>query len=248
MFMIFKNGQGAVILRVKLRNSSVAGFPGLIGLTSASANLKISTIADAESVPVVYAQSAGKIETIAALGTFVEPTATKCRFKEVDSANLPGLYEIQLSAARFAVSNARSLHLAIMGATNLLEFDEVIPLWILDPYGMDLFEHDAYVANQLSSIKMNSDKIPEMNDGYIEGTVAASPAPTVEGFRATFTDPISPGNLMGSVITFRRPSIACGGDRPIMTIDGDGDITVSPNYETPPAAGDTFVVNGRISQ
>lgn len=47
------------------------------------------------------------------MGTFATPTATKCRFKEVDATNHPGLYEIQIANARYAVTSARSLVITI---------------------------------------------------------------------------------------------------------------------------------------
>ena len=104
------NGQTSNVLRVRL--GSAVGGP-LTGLSSSSAGLSISTIANTESVPTVYTQAAGTIESIVSLGTFSAPTATKCRFKEVDAINHPGVYELQLADARFAVSGAAALSIAI---------------------------------------------------------------------------------------------------------------------------------------
>jgi len=130
----YKRGQGSVILRVKILNSSVTTGAGLTGLTSASAGLIISTIADNEATATAYTQAGSTIETIATLGTYAAPTATKCRFKEVDATNHPGVYEIQLADARLAVASAKSLLVSISGATNCAETDAVIPLTDLDPY------------------------------------------------------------------------------------------------------------------
>lgn len=130
----YKRGQGSVILRVKIRNSSVSTGAGLTGLTFSSSGLIISTIADNEATATAYTAGGSTIETITTLGTYAAPTATKCRFKEVDSTNHKGVYEIQIADARFAVSSAKSLLVSISGATNAAECDAVIPLQDLDPY------------------------------------------------------------------------------------------------------------------
>lgn len=105
-------------MRTTLRNSATG--QGLTSLTSASSGLIISTICDNEASATVYTAAGSTIETITTLGTFAAPTAAKIRFKEVDATNHPGLYEIQIADARFAVSSAKFLVIAISGATNLL--------------------------------------------------------------------------------------------------------------------------------
>lgn len=134
MLISFTRGQTSVILRIKLLDSSVTTGAGLTGLTSSSAGLLISTAADNEATPTVYSQAGSTIETIAALGTYAAPTATKCRFAEYDSTNHPGVYEVQLADARFAVASAKSLVVSISGAANCAETDALIPLTDVDPY------------------------------------------------------------------------------------------------------------------
>ena len=111
----------SVVLRVKLLNSSVTTGAGLAGLTYSSSGLIISTIKIAEATPTVYTAAGSTIETITTLGTYAAPTATKCRFKEIDATNHPGLYEIQFADARFATTD--SLIVSISGATNLAQCD-----------------------------------------------------------------------------------------------------------------------------
>lgn len=111
----------SVIIRVKLMNSSVTTGAGLTGLSSASSGLVISTIKSGEATPTTYTVAGSTIETIATLGTYAAPTATKCRFKEVDATNHPGVYEIQLADARFASTDA--LLISVSGATNLAQAD-----------------------------------------------------------------------------------------------------------------------------
>jgi hypothetical protein len=111
----------SVVLRVKLMDSSVSTGAGLTGLTSASSGLIISTIKIGDASATAYTVAGSTIETIATLGTFAAPTATKCRFKEVDATNHPGIYELQFDDARFASTG--SLLISVSGATNLAQAD-----------------------------------------------------------------------------------------------------------------------------
>src|SRR5437868_5208907 len=129
-----KNGQASVVLRVKLLDSSSPFGAGLTGLSSASSGLRIGTIADNEASATAYTVAGSTIESITTLGTYAAPTATKCRFKEVDATSHPGIYELQIADARFAVSSAKSLLISISGATNLAQADIVIPLRSVNPY------------------------------------------------------------------------------------------------------------------
>jgi hypothetical protein len=115
------NGQTSNIIRVSLKKAA-DGTP-LTGLSSSSSGLIISTIANNEATATTYTQAGSTTETITTLGTFAAPTATKCRFKEVDATNHPGLYEIQIADARFAVSSAKKLVISISGAASLLATD-----------------------------------------------------------------------------------------------------------------------------
>lgn len=134
MLQTFKNGQGSIGLRIKLLKASSTTGQGLTGLTSASTGLVIAAIADNEAATVAYTVAGGTIEGITTLGTYAAPTATKCRFKEVDSTNHKGIYELQFADARFAVASAKSLLVSISGATDLVEGDFVVQLQSDDPY------------------------------------------------------------------------------------------------------------------
>lgn len=127
MLQILRDANGYVIVRVKLYDSSSTTSAGLAGLTNASAGLIISTIASNEATPTAYTAGGSTIETIATLGTYAAPTATKCRFKQVDATNHPGVYEIQFAEARLGVAGATSLAVSISGATNLQQRDFIIP-------------------------------------------------------------------------------------------------------------------------
>lgn len=124
----YKNGITSVILRVKILDNTSTTGAGKTGMTSSSSGLIISTIADNEATPTVYAQASSNIETITTLGTFAAPTSGKCRFKEVDATNHPGLYEIQIADARWAVSGARSVIVSLSGFSGMAQVDAEIQL------------------------------------------------------------------------------------------------------------------------
>jgi len=112
---LFYNGSTGVIVRILLLDSSSTTGGGKTGLTSASSGGIVSVIADNEATPTAYTVAAGNLETISTLGTYAAPTSGKCRFKEVDSTNHPGLYEIHLANARWAVSGAKSIIITVNG-------------------------------------------------------------------------------------------------------------------------------------
>lgn len=131
----FINGITSVVLRLKFRKLS-DGTP-YTGLDHTSSGLILAATADNEQGPVAgsgagfgvaYTVAGGTIETITTLGTFAAPTATKCRFKAVDATNHPGLYEVQLADARWAVSGARSVNFTASGVSDLESVDTVIQL------------------------------------------------------------------------------------------------------------------------
>jgi hypothetical protein len=163
MLNSYKLGQGSVILRIKIRDSSKTDGSGLTGLTYSTANLVISTIADTESSATIYSQATSTIEGISSLGTFATPTATKCRFKEVDNTNLKGIYEIQLDNTRYAVSNSKSMIVTIFGATNVTETDAFISLVGIDPYASVVQSQLANVAHGGASATLTMTNIDVNN-------------------------------------------------------------------------------------
>lgn len=134
MLISYKRSQGSVIVRAKIRDSAQTDGRGKTGLVYNTSSLIISTIVDNEASATAYTAAGSTIETITTLGTFAAPTATKCRFKEVDSTNHKGVYEFQFADARYAVSSAKSLLVSVSGAAGVVETDFLIPLVDLDPY------------------------------------------------------------------------------------------------------------------
>lgn len=121
-------GVTSKIIRIKILDSSSTVGAGLAGLTYASTGLVISAIADNEASPTYYTVAAGTIESITTIGTYETPTVNKCRFKEVSASYHPGVYEIHLANARYAVSGARSLIVSVFGATNCVQCDAEIQM------------------------------------------------------------------------------------------------------------------------
>jgi hypothetical protein len=139
MLIDYVNGQTGIVLRVRIIDSSVSTGAGKTGLSSSSTGLIISTIADNEATPTAYTVAGTTIESVTTLGTFATPTSTKCRFREVSSTNHPGIYELQIDNARFAVANAKSLLISITGATNAADCHVCIPLRSVNPYDATRF-------------------------------------------------------------------------------------------------------------
>lgn len=133
MKLIHKLGVTSVVLRLFLPDSTSATGAGKTGLTSASSGLIISTIASNEASPTTYTAAGSTIETITTLGTFAAPTDTKCRFNEVDATNFPGVYEVQIADARYAVASARNLQISVQATGVAPTFAEV-QFVSYDPY------------------------------------------------------------------------------------------------------------------
>lgn len=142
--LLIKHSNASNLLRFTLKNSSTG--VGLTGLGIASTGLIISTIADNEATATAYTVAGATIETIATLGTYAAPTATKCRFKEVDATNHKGLYEFQFADARFSVASARKLVISVTGATSLLDADYEIQLVSFDPHDAVRMGLKAFIA------------------------------------------------------------------------------------------------------
>lgn len=128
----YKLGTTSVILRVKIQDSTSTTGAGKTGLTFSSAGLIVSTIADNEATATAYTAAGSTTETITTLGTFAAPTATKCRFKEIDATNHPGLYEIQIADARWATASARSIIISVQ-VTGGVPIDAEVQLSATDP-------------------------------------------------------------------------------------------------------------------
>jgi hypothetical protein len=216
---IRKHSATSNLIRVVLNGTD--GNPKT-GLTEASSGLIISTIADVESAVTRYRASSSEIETITTLGTFSAPSSSKCRFKEVDATNHPGLYEIQLANARFSVSNARRLIVTWSGASGLKADNYEVQLVQQDPY-------DAAWANFLASI-----------DTIWRGSVTGSPT-TTTFVDSTLTQPDTDW-WKGRVIIFRSASTLLYQATVITGFNPATDTLTFTAVTTAPTTGDTYVI------
>lgn len=117
---IIERGATSQIVHVFIPDSASATGAGKTGLTFNSATLKIVVMRPGEASATKYLQSAGNIEDITTLGTYAAPTASKCRFKEIDATDLPGWYELHFADALFnTTSSRRSLGGMISGAAGV---------------------------------------------------------------------------------------------------------------------------------
>lgn len=255
MIAVIKNGQTSVVLRFKLLDSSSTSGAGLTGLTNASSGLRISTIADNEPTATSYTAAGSTIETITTLGTYAAPTATKCRFKEVDSTNHPGLYEVHFADARFAASNAKSLVISISGATNLVQADALVSLVSDDPF----------VAKPTNYASLSIDGSGRVDAAKVGGntsivaTVKAIGRCTVTSGGSTTSVPTSALTLAGSAASgvvadqFKGRTVLFDGDTTTAGLRGaTAAISASSASDTPtltvgtlpasPASGDTFSI------
>ncbi len=108
------------IIHVFIPDSSSTTGAGKTGLTNATSGLAVSVVRPGDASATVYSVAGSTIETISTLGTYAAPTATKCRFKEFDATNLPGVYELHFSDALFnSTGSRRSLVGMIFGASNV---------------------------------------------------------------------------------------------------------------------------------
>lgn len=133
---LFQHSSTSNIVRIFIEDTSKTGTDASIGLTGVAydtTGLELHHICDTESADTDYTAAGSTIEDISTLGTFAAPTATKVRFKAVDGTDMPGVYEVQLANARFAVSNARSCILSWKGVANMRAGFKEIPLLSAQP-------------------------------------------------------------------------------------------------------------------
>ena len=116
------------ILRFKIRDSAANTGAGKTGITGATSGLIISTFADNEASATTYTASGTSIDTITTIGTYAAPSANHCNFKQIDATNNPGVYELQLAAARFAVAASRFLNITVSGASGGAQTDILVNL------------------------------------------------------------------------------------------------------------------------
>ncbi len=121
-----------LLLRVFILDTAQADGSGRTGLTSASSGLKITVLRERDAAATVY--TGGNLESISTLGTYAAPSSGKARFREVDAANLPGVYEIHLAQALAGAGDeSRFLTGMVLGATGGAPVMFEVQLQAFDP-------------------------------------------------------------------------------------------------------------------
>jgi hypothetical protein len=104
---ILPRGSTSQRKRVFIGSTGSANGDGRTGLAHNTAGLEIWVLPIGNGAPNVYTAAAGKIESIAAVGTYVAPTQSdRIRFGQVDATNAPGLYELQFRDELFAAGTS----------------------------------------------------------------------------------------------------------------------------------------------
>lgn len=214
MLLDYQLGQTSVVLRVKLRQDSTGASPGKgkTGVAFNTTGLVVSTIADNEATATAYTAAGSTVESITTLGTYAAPTATKCRFKEVDATNHPGVYELQLADARLGVASAKSLLVSITGVSGVMDTDCVIPLRSVNPYdgvrfGVTALPNAAAGANGgLPTVDANNNI-----HGVQPGTGTGQINPSGGKVPATLASTDVTGNVAADLQTIKTQTVTCSG-------------------------------------
>lgn len=229
-----KNGATSNIHNFTILDSSVTTYAGKTGLAFNTAGINISTICDNEATATTYTTAGSTTQTIATLGTYVAPASTKASFKEVDATNLPGLYQIQLADARYAVANAKALTIEISGMTGAAATRLLIPLVANDPNVLSsnflLQTTIATLTTQTAFTLTAGSTITGTYAGCLIVVQSASTATTkAMGIISTYT-----GSTKGVVLV---------ADPAIYTMAAGDLVTIYPKT-APTLAGQTLNING----
>jgi hypothetical protein len=218
---IRKHSSTSNVIRFTLKNSTTG--QGLTGLTSASSGLIISTICDNEATATTYTVAGSNVETITTLGTFAAPSSSKCRFKEVDATNHPGVYEFQFADARFSVASAKRLIVSVSGATSLLGADYEVQLTQFDPYLAPLFKKNAavddfqfYMIDSSDHISAKTGLTVTAQRSIDNGSFGACTNSVAELANGVYSIDLSASDMNGSQITLKFT--ATGADQRMITI------------------------------
>lgn len=219
MLLARVNGWQSGILRFILMDSSSSSGGALVGLLSSTSGLIISTIADVEATPTVYTSAASHVDTVATLGTYAAPTSGHCNFKQVDSTNHPGLYELQLANTRFSITNASYLIVTVQapGAncspqSFLIDLDAQVDVVEFggEPGTFNITGVPAVDVQAVDASASAANVLALELNARVVGTVAASPAPTTTVFEcdditdsATFPVYINKGYVITSGTVIR---------------------------------------------
>lgn len=227
------------IIEFILRDTST-GAPKT-GLLFSSAGLIISTKTDNEASAINYTQAGSTIETITTLGTYAAPTVNKCRFKEVDATNLPGLYQFQFTDTRFSVSSSRKLNIVVSGASCYGAYEIVLTGY--DPYGQPLTAQD--FRNAMTLAETAGTPADGSIDNYLLGSISRTNIAQAGASGSITLDPGASAvdNYYTNDLVFIISGAGAGQSRFISAYTGASRIAaVAPNWSTPPDGTSKFFI------
>lgn len=163
MSVIHLDYSGNTSLKIRVRLFDSTTWLGKTALAFNTSGLIISTIGDAESSPTNYTTAGSTIEDITTLGTFAQPSSTKCRFKKIDDTNMPGLYEIQFRDDRHAAIT-QYMDVIVSGASGLADSD-TYRIW-LKPVAANTRQ---YLNNAVPAANVSG--VPIVDAKYLNGTL-----------------------------------------------------------------------------
>lgn len=238
-----KFGATSNLIRFVLKNKSTG--QGLTGLSSSTSGIIISSIADNEASATTYTQAGSTIESITTLGTFAAPTSTKCRFKEVDATNHPGLYEFQIADARFAVSSSKRLVVSVGdGGSTILNADYEIELVQFDPFDSvrmgqtALPNAAAEAAGGLYTRGTGAGQINQDANGRVDANVKTWIGGTIPAVNVTGVPLVDAKYLLGTI--WSTPTVA---GIPNVNVKTWNDLTTVALPLVPTTAGRTLDVS-----
>jgi len=144
------------IIRVFVQDSTSTTGAGKTGLSSASTGLNITVMRelDAAAAAKIYTHAGGTTDAVSVIGTYLAPTSGHCKFSEIDSVNLPGVYEIQLEQATFNAADASRFVTGMVQATGAAPCPFECQLGAFDPNTALGQSGDVYPLANSSGVKV----------------------------------------------------------------------------------------------
>jgi hypothetical protein len=158
-----------------LGDSASTTGAGKTGLTNGSGALNITVRREKSGSVTTY--TGANIGAVATLGTWADPGAGKVNFKEVSSANLPGVYEVHFQDTLFGTSDTSRWLAGMVTATG------VVPT----PFEFELDAFDLQIAKQAVTVAAAD----------VSGNVAAD-VQTIKTQTVTCTAGVTVGVFVGN--------------------------------------------------
>ena len=226
--LLIKKGSSSKLVELFIQDNSVTTGEGLTGLTFSSAGLAAYYYRDTGGSAVSISLVAGSLGTWSSGG-----------FVEVDSTNMPGMYQLGLPNTAIA-TGATGVIIELRGATNMAPSVFEIQLAAVDPdmadFGLTNISSNVtqwlgVAPNALISGKVDS--VQELRSGLTQSGSTASTIKLDAG--ASATDSFYNDGIAWDITT--------GQSRRISAYVGSTKVaTISPNWQTTPGTGDTFVI------